>query len=107
MSLGDEQDQDVGVRGHNKAELVQVANEEVIEALNDGLDGLEVESALFVVVAPRRCLDCKVDVLEHREENLAQNLAPELKAKDLDALLQDLEQDLKRLLLVIIGLIEC
>ena len=107
MRLGYEQDQDVGVRWHDKAELVQVANEEVIEALHNGLDGLEVESALFVVVAPRWCLDRKVDVLKHREENLAKNLAPELKAEDLDALLQDLEQDFKRFLLVFIGLVEC
>ena len=51
MRLGDEQDEDVGVRRHDEAELVQVPNEEVIEALHDGLDGLEVESALLVVVA--------------------------------------------------------
>ena len=51
MRLGDEQDEDVGVRGHDEAKLVQVANEEVIEALHDRLDGLEVESALFVIVA--------------------------------------------------------
>ena len=51
VRLRDEEDEDVGIRGHDEAELVQVANEEVIEALHDGLDGLEVESALFVIVA--------------------------------------------------------
>ena len=78
LCLRNEQDQDVSVCWDNKAELVKVADEEVIEALDDGLDRLEVESALFVVVTPRWRLDGKVNIFKHWEENLAQDLTPEL-----------------------------
>jgi len=91
LRLRDEQDEDVRIRWHDEAKLVQITDKEVVETLNDGLDGLQIESTLFVVVAPRGSLDSKIDVLEHREQNLTQDLPPELQAEYFYSLLEDLE----------------
>ena len=50
LCLRNEQYQDVCVCWYYETELVEVADKEVVEALDDRLDSLEVEGALFVVV---------------------------------------------------------
>ena len=76
--MSDEEYQNVSVSWNYKAKLLQVANQEVIEALNDWLDCLEVESALFVVVFAPRSLDGQVNIFQHGEKHLAKDLSPEL-----------------------------
>lgn len=49
---------------------------------------------------------CKIDVFKHGKEDLAKDLLPKLKTEDVDTLLQYLEQDVERLLLMLVCLIK-
>ena len=69
------------------AQLLKISHQEVIEALYNSLNGLQVESALFVVVLSAGSLNCQIDILKHWEEHLTENLSPEFKAKDFNSLL--------------------
>ena len=91
LCLRNEQYQDVCVCWYYETELVEVTDKEVVEALDDRLDSLEVEGALFVVVTSWGGLDGKVDIFQHWEEDLAQDLTPELQGENVNTLLEDLE----------------
>ena len=104
--LADEEHKHVDVDRQDEAELLKVCQEEVIEALDDGRDRRNVELPLFVIVLAARCLDGKVDVLHHREEDLAENFAPDLQSEDVDSLLKHLEEDVKGIHLVLVLLVK-
>ena len=48
----------------------------------------------------------QIDVLEHGEEHLAEDLLPELEVEEVDSLLQYLEEDVQGLDLIFIGLVQ-
>ena len=62
----------------------------------------KIEGAFPLIIAAAWSLDGKIDVFEHGEQDLAQDLPPDLQAEDVHALLEHLEEGLERLLLVLI-----
>ena len=74
--------------------------------MHHSLDSLQVEIALFIIVSATRCLDGQVDVLKQWEQNLTKDLTPKLKTEQVNALLQDSKEDLKRLMLVLIAFVK-
>ena len=71
LSLADEQDKDICVERDDEAKLVQVSDKEIIETLNDALNGLQIECALFFIIFPAWSLNGQIDVFKHWEQNLA------------------------------------
>ena len=74
-------------------EHVAVLHEEIIEALHNLLDRLQVALHSIFVILANRSLDREVDVLQHWEEDLTENFAPEIEVERRNAMIQDLEQD--------------
>ena len=60
-----EEEDNVNVRGNDRSHLFDVVEEEAVQLVDDTLHGVEVESALFLIVLPARRLNCQVDVLQH------------------------------------------
>ena len=106
MCLRDEKDEDVYVGRDNVAEMLQVTQQEVVEALHDTLDRLKVESALPIIVPAARSLDSQIYVFKHGEEHLTENFLPKFEAEDVNSLLQNFEEYVHRLLLVFVCLIK-
>jgi len=72
-------------------QLLDVLDKEVVEALHNLLDGLEVELHSSLVVLPDWSLYCEVDVLKHWEHDLTEDFPPEIQIKRLNSMFKYLE----------------
>ena len=71
---------------------LDVLDKEIVEALHNLLDRLEVELHSSFVVLPDWSLDCEIDVLKHREDYLTEDFPPEIQIERLNSVLKYLEQ---------------
>lgn len=71
--------------------FLKVLYEEIVEALYNLLNRLQVELDSRLVVLSHWSLNCKVDVFKHWENHLAEDFSPEIQIESLNSMLQDLE----------------
>ena len=87
VCLRDEENKDVHVSWDNEAKMLEIAQQEIVKALHDTLDRLQIESALLIVIPTTRCMDREIDVFKHGKEDLAKDFLPKFETEDVDTLL--------------------
>ena len=87
VCLRDEENKDVHVSWDNEAKMLEIAQQEIVKALHDTLDRLQIESALLIVIPTTRCMDREIDVFKHGKEDLAKDFLPKFETEDVNTLL--------------------